>query len=505
MNQSVTRQTRAQIELLKRAAWDDLYVFTKYVVGKDALEEQPHREVCEFLQAGLEVNKLLKLDLKKPVYSTKFVQECQKKLKKLLMLPRGSFKSTIASTAFPIWLLWHNTDLRILIDCATLQNSKSYLSAIKDIITNNTLVRAICTDENDEFVLDPNYKISGGFTEDQIILKSRKKIGLKEPSIFLTAVDNTKTGFHPDIIIMDDLVSEKTVETEGQIEKTKDHYRFSLSLLEPGGLQVVIGTRYHMNDLYAELLEMDNFDKLVRPAILEDGSLYFPTRLNHEYLEEQKISQGSYIFSSQYMLNPIDDSNAVFKKDWLKYYTNYPSITEIHILVDLAISERETADYTVVTAVGITSDKKIYVLDYDRGHYQPKHTIESIFAMYEKWRTVAHIKTVGVETVAYQKAMIYLLQDECKRRAVYMPIKELKADRDKLRRVQALQPLFERGEVFIKAEHIDLEREILEFPYSKHDDTVDCLAYILQVLRAGILNSKNRKEPEVVRNSFTNY
>jgi predicted phage terminase large subunit-like protein len=155
--------------------------------------------------------------------------------------------------------------------------------------------------------------------------------------------------------------------------------------------------------------------------------------------------------------------------------------------------------------VGVTSDKNIYVLDYDRGHYQPKKTIEAIFDMYDRWKDVAHIKTVGVETVQYQKAMMYLLKDECKRRQIYMPLRELKADRDKVRRVQALEPAFARGEVHIKISHVDLEREILEFPYSKHDDAVDTLAYILQVLRAGNLNSDRGSEPTPVRNRFTNY
>lgn len=92
---------------------------------------------------------------------------------------------------------------------------------------------------------------------------------MKEPSIFVSAVDNNRTGMHPDvIIIMDDLVYETTVTTADQRNKTKNHYRFSLSLLERNGLQVVIGTRYHMDDLYDELLKNEGFNCIVRPAIL---------------------------------------------------------------------------------------------------------------------------------------------------------------------------------------------------------------------------------------------
>ena len=188
-------------------------------------------------------------------------------------------------------------------------------------------------------------------------------------------------------------------------------------------------------------------------------------------------------FNSQYMLNPIDDTNAVFKKAWVQYYDKLPPLVEAHILTDLAISEKETADYTVIMAVGIAHDKKIYVLDYVRGHFPPKKTIDEIFDMYEKYKPLYRINTVGVESVAFQKAMLYFIKDEMRRRGIYMPLKELKADKDKIRRIGALQPLFENGDVYIKMEHKDLENELLEFPFSRNDDIADSLAYILQVMR----------------------
>lgn len=413
--------------------------------------------------------------------------------------------STVATQALTLWLLWHNPNLRIMIDTEVKSNSKKYLAGIKDMIRNNTMLRLICTDEEGNYLLEPNMDIAGGWTDEQIILKNRTKIGLKEPSIICAGADIAVTGMHPDVIIMDDLVSERNVGTKDQIEKVKDHYRMSLSLLEPGGAQIVIGTRYHMNDLYADLLEFDTFDKLVRPAVFDDGSLYFPSRLTKEFLEEKRKEQGTYIFNSQYMLNPIDDSNAVFKKAWIQYFDKLPHFVEVHILTDLAISQRETADYTVVMAVGITSDKKIYVIEYARGRFTPNETIDELFDMYLKYKTLYNIKTVGVEGVAFQKAMIYFIKDEMRRRGVYMPLKELKADRDKNRRIGALQPLFENGDVYIRQEHTDLEQELLEFPVSKHDDISDCLAYILQVIRAVSYDYKPSEYKYKPLNSVTGY
>lgn len=103
---------------------------------------------------------------------------------------------------------------------------------------------------------------------------------------------------------MDDLVSERNVTTADQIEKVKQHYRFAYSLLEPGGLFIIIGTRYHM-DMYNDILKDTSFKTMVRPATTLNGEPFFPSRLGKKRLEELKQSQGTYIFNSQYMLNPL--------------------------------------------------------------------------------------------------------------------------------------------------------------------------------------------------------
>jgi predicted phage terminase large subunit-like protein len=491
LNTKLIQAGKAKLIILRQQAWDDFYIFAKYVTGYNLMEEQPHREVCEFLMAGLEDSERLNLNIK-PVYTSEYViNKCNKILKKLVMLPRNSFKSTVVTQCLVIWLLWHNQDLRIMIDSETLGNGKLYLAGIKDQIENNERLKLICTNEKGEYLLEPNKKIAGGFTEEGIILLHRKKLGMKEPTIFCSGVDNARTGMHPDVIIMDDLVSERNVGTETQLNKVKDHYRFSLSLLEVGGLQIVVGTRYHMADLYSELVESESFDKLIRPAIGEDGELFFPTRLSHEYLAEMRREQGVYIFNSQYMLNPIDDTSATFKKANIQYFIDTPPLVAKYILIDLAISKKQTADYTVVMTIGITHDKKIYILEYDRGRYNPRETLDAIFSAYRKHSQL--VKVVGIETVAYQKAMLYLIQDEMRRTGTYLPLKELKADMDKTRRITALQPLFEMGDVFIRPNMKELEQELLEFPYSRHDDTLDSLAYILQVLRAGNTKGQTRQ------------
>lgn len=408
-----------------------------------------------------------------------------------------------------------------MLDCATLVNAKMYVSAIKDQIDNNDVLKLICTDKKGKYILEPDKNAAGGWTEDRILLKHRTKLGMKEPSLFVSAVDNNRTGLHPDVIIMDDLVSEATVTTPEQRNKTKTHYRFSLSLLERNGLQVVIGTRYHMDDLYDDLLQNTGFNCIVRPAILPNGKCYFPTKYPKEVLEELKRDQGADIFNSQYMLDPTNSDDAVFRVGNINYYLDEDMALErdtgayrgevqfqqVFVLTDLAITQGKRSDYTVIMILGITWDKKIYVIDYIRDKLTPSDILKSIFEMYDKARKYGYVRGVGVETVAFQKVMMYLIKDEAKRRGISIPLIELKANKDKTLRINGLVPLVDSGDIYMSPRHVELKNEMREFPFGKHDDLVDTLAYILQVMKPGNYARRTERRyeytPKVSR--ITNY
>lgn len=518
------REVDNTIALLKDAAWNSLFVFTKTVLGYNLLEENPHRELCEYIEKAVLSAKHIEVSFT-PTIITPGVRELPDNNKILLMLPRGSFKSTVASTALPIWLFWHNPNLRIMLDCATLPNAKMYVAAIKDQIDNNDVLKLICTDDDGKYVLEADKVAPGGWTEDRVILKHRTKLGMKEPSLFVSAVDNNRTGMHPDVIIMDDLVSETTVTTKEQREKTKTHYKFSLSLLERGGLQVVIGTRYHMDDLYADLIPNTGFNCIVRPAILPNGKCYFPSKYPVEVLEELKRDQGPEIFNSQYMLDPTNSDDAVFNISKINYYVDNPEkheiyyydkdtqkdtpikFAQIHILTDLAISQDRRADYTVIMIIGVTCDKKIYVIDYMRGKFTATEIVSGIFEQYAKAREYGYVSGVWIEVTAFQKVVLYLVKDEAKRRGVAIPLRELKPIKDKTARINGIVPILDAGELYISPRHTDLRNEMREFPYGRHDDTIDTLAYITQCLRPGSYNHKIKYEysykPRVSK--LTNY
>lgn len=75
------------IELLKETAWNSLFVFAKSVLGYDLMEENPHRELCEYIEKAVLSAKHIEVRFK-PTILTPEVKELPNNNKILLMLPR---------------------------------------------------------------------------------------------------------------------------------------------------------------------------------------------------------------------------------------------------------------------------------------------------------------------------------------------------------------------------------------------------------------------------------
>ena len=161
--------------------------------------------------------------------------------RKLICLPRGCLKSSIACVGFPIWLLINNPNLRILIDSELYTNSKTFLREIRSHLENPRL-----TEIFGQFRGNP-------WSESEITILQRTLMK-KEASITVGGIGTTKVGQHYDVVIMDDMNSPKNSTTIEQAEKVISHYRYNMSILDPGGTLVLIGTRYAANDLIGHVI-----------------------------------------------------------------------------------------------------------------------------------------------------------------------------------------------------------------------------------------------------------
>jgi len=203
------------------------------------------------------------------------------------------------------------------------------------------------------------------------------------------------------------------------------------------------------------------------------SELLWPSRFTEDWLEHKKEAIGGFAYAREMMCTPLSDDTQVFKLQWVQYYEETfldlrKDLTQIYAGVDLAISKRQSADFFAIVTIGLTSDKKIYVLD----AYKDKLTMQGQWDAVKERFTRFHHTIIAIESNAYQMAMAqHLILN------TFMPIRAFHTTQDKVARAQRLSRHFENGKVFMREHMTDLLDELLQFPAGAHDDMVDALGF----------------------------
>lgn len=297
----------------------DLFFLCKYIlaINPDLITENTHRELCE-------ITKPLLPNFDPMEESVSFTPRSRREKsmsdqfdpyrnKLLILMPRGTFKSSIVTIGFTLQYFLNDSEARILIDSETYSKSKDFLSEVKGHFEDNKKYRDIFKTIHGVFPDDNKRNASTRWTDKAVDLACRKH-QRKEPSLSCSGIDRSINGLHFDLIIEDDLHSEKNITSKEQIQQVIDHRKLATSLLDPGMPRITIGTRWDYQDAYQHILDnsRDSYNIIIRKAIEDDGSLLFPERLTIEFLNQQKRDQGTYIYSC----NPA--GSKITMADWSK-------------------------------------------------------------------------------------------------------------------------------------------------------------------------------------------
>ncbi len=216
--------------------------------------------------------------------------------------------------------------------------------------------------------------------------------------------------------------------------------------------------------------------KLVyKSAYNKDGSIFFPEKLSAEFLESQKKTMGSYLFANQYLNEILPDEERVFRPEWIKYYTQLPTNKNTFAFIDPAIGQEEGHDYTGITVIDVDVEGRWYVRVAKRVKLTPTQIINTCFEINHNYKPTV----IGIEEVAFQKVLLYMISEEMRKRRIQIPIKGVHpgTDQRKIMRINALSPRFEWGNILLTQGLFDLELELSTFPRGSHDDILDSLAY----------------------------
>jgi len=148
-----------------------------------------------------------------------------------------------------------------------------------------------------------------------------------------------------------------------------------------------------------------------------------------------------------------------------------------YIGVDLAISERERADYSVFVVCGIDSEGVLYIMDVLRDRIDGREIIDTLFSLEKRYKP----EFIAIEKEKISKAIGPFLYEEMPKRGLYPNIIEITPSKDLLTRARSMQGRMRSGFVKFnkKAEwYPTFEAEMTTFPRSSHDDQVAAMAVL---------------------------
>jgi phage terminase large subunit-like protein len=488
---------RYLLEKKRRMALSSLFYFAKYVLGFSDMEVEPHWELCRFLE--------------KYCYDDK-----------LILLPRGTFKSSVISVAYPLWLFLKDRNLRCLLSSGELTNTKNFLGLISQNLQYN-----------DEFKkLFGDWTVGSDTWHQTAVSFSGRTRMRAEDSITASSLKVTKVSQHYDFGVFDDLQTDKNISSREMVDEIESYLQKMLPILDPQvnwgshtgkpGARTIVGTRWGFDDIYGRMIARENDRRrrglpptlrmMVKKAYDRAGKLYFPARFTKEFLDQLKTEGGmsEYIFSCQYLNDPMPEASQIFKLKNLGFFntthrvmdgvvTPMPILLNNFTTLDPSITDNDQSDWCAFVTNSVDTEWNLYCWEVVRERVVGNEAmIDRMFDIHERLSPYRF----GVEAVQFQISILHGFESACRRMGKWFPVEALKTGNiRKDLRIRGFEPFVSGKKFYLRVrDGIDLTApaedlyfsllpgqdiladEMLKFPLGGTDDCIDAQSYMPQLV-----------------------
>jgi len=210
----------------------------------------------------------------------------------------------------------------------------------------------------------------------------------------------------------------------------------------------------------------------------EDNSAwtnYVASSYNNPFLDPSEIDSArndlpELVFAQEHLAEFVIFGAGLVKPEYLQDGP-CPAALPVVLGVDLAISEREGADWTAIVALSRDpASGRIYLREVERHRCGFREVLARIEAAAQRWQPAL----IAIEQTQYQAAVVQELA-----RSTRWAVRGFKPDRDKVTRFAPLLTRYEQRLVWHDAAKVPawFREELLAFPDGQHDDAVDAAAY----------------------------
>lgn len=320
-------------------------------------------------------------------------------------------------------------------------------------------------------------------------------------------------GMRPDLIICDDLENDEIVLNQERREKFRKWFDNALlPARSDRGIVRIVGTILHLDSLLERLMPKDWDRRRVEQGeiIVEPLRSYsVPSKRKTSWVayryrahspdfkeilwpakwpkERLVMERQRYIdagnpegYAQEYLNYPIDDSVAFFRReDFLPYREEDIKDRPMknYVAIDLAVSEKSRADYSVFVVGALDDQGILYVRDVVRDRMDAKEIVDTIFALHKRYDP----EMFTIEGSLIEKSIGPFLYEQMSKRNAYFTVHTENPTKDKETRARSIQARMRAATVrFNKAAdwYSELEQEMRQFPKSRHDDQVDAIAWL---------------------------
>ena len=430
------------------------------------------------------------------------ITEKDDKLLSVIVAFRGSAKSTIVSLSYPIWaMLGRQQKKFILIIGQTQSQSRQILKNIKsELESNDLLMRDFGPFEN-----------HSDWRSSSLLIP---KLGTR-----ITAV-STGEGIRglrhrqhrPDLVICDDIEDLSIVKFRDNRDKTYNWFMGEvLPIGDIGTKIVVIGNLLHEDSL---VMRLKDHLKLTEdmggtyyefPLINEDNVCLWPAKfpIPKDIEDLRRKVPDRVTFEREYLLHIVADGNQVIHRDWIQYYDpedipKAPIGRMLVVGIDLAISEKTTADFTAMVPAlvyGYGDEFKVYILpNIINQRLNFIDTIQKIKELQEQIKRPSNMVKFYSEAVAYQTALVQeLLVEKVLIEGVNI------GNADKRSRLCITSPYVESCKILFPKHGAELLiDQIVNFGVEKHDDLADAFSlFVNKIIETDQSYTKSKEERKV--------
>lgn len=389
----------------------------------------------------------------------------------MLLVPPRHGKSELASRRFPAFYLGKHPHRQFISASASGSLAEDFGRDVRNIIDS------------------PEYRVlfKTRLAEDS---KAKGRWNTNEGGAYYAiGVNAAIMGRGAHVFMIDDpFGTMKDARSETERKNVFDWYTGTVyNRLEENGAIVLINHRMHEDDLTGMLRAQqaaggDKWEVVELKPDMEEGIALWPEKYPIKALERIRQNIMPADWSALYLQNPTPDEGTYFKDDWLRAYTSVPAKDTLTIYgaSDYAVTENG-GDYTVHVVVGLDPDNRMYLLDLWRGQTQGDVWIDAFCDLVKLWKPQGWAE----ETGQIKAAIGPFLERRMREREAYVYRQQFPTRGDKSVRAQSIRGRMALNGLYVPTSagwYPSFRSELLSFPAGKHDDHVDALGLVGQLL-----------------------